>query len=70
MQYRIQFLDAAAAVISELIADAHNAVGAISLVVGMDWPPHAATIRVLDPNGREVHSAIRGDTSRATGPLP
>ena len=35
MQYQIQFLDPAA-VISELIADAHNAAGAIALVADID----------------------------------
>ena len=61
MQYRIQFLDAAAAVISELIADAHSAVGAIALVADLDWPPHTVTMRVLDVDGREVYSASKGD---------
>jgi hypothetical protein len=61
MQYRIQFLDGRANVIGELTADAHNAVGAIALVVGMDWPPHAVTMRVLDADGREVHCEIKGD---------
>jgi hypothetical protein len=31
----------------------------IALVADMDWPPHAVTLRVLDPDGREVHSAIK-----------
>jgi hypothetical protein len=61
MQYRIQFLDTAAAVISELIADARSARGAIALVADLDWPPHAVTMRVLDADGREVHSEIKGD---------
>ena len=65
MQYRIQFLDARAAVISELIADAHNAAGAIALVADLDWPPHAVTMRVLDVDRREIHSEIRGDQPRA-----
>jgi hypothetical protein len=60
MQYRIQFLDGRANVVRELTADAHNAVGAIALVVGTDWPPHAVTLRVLDADGREVHREIRG----------
>jgi hypothetical protein len=64
MQYRIQFLDAAAAVISELIADARSAHGAIALVVDLDWPPQAVTMRVLDTDGREVHSEIKGDRPR------
>ena len=61
MQYRIQFLDGAAAVISELIADADSAAGAIALVADIDWPPQAVTMRVLDADGREVHSATKGD---------
>ncbi len=61
MQYQIQFLDGSANVICELAADARNAVGAIALVTDIDWPPRAVTIRVLDTDGREVHSAIRGD---------
>jgi hypothetical protein len=44
MQYRIQFLDTAAAVISELIADARSAHGAIALVADLDWPPHAVAM--------------------------
>jgi hypothetical protein len=28
----------------------------------MDWPPRAVTIRVLDLDGREVHSKVKGDT--------
>jgi hypothetical protein len=58
MQYRIQFLDAAANV--SRAADAHNAVGAIALVLGADWPPHAVTMRVLDADGRELHSEAKG----------
>ena len=61
MQYRIQFLDARADVIRELTADARSAAHALSLVVDIDWPPGAVTIRVLDLDGREVHSAIKED---------
>ena len=64
MQYRIQFLDGHANVIRELTADARNAVGAIALVTDIDWPPRAVSIRVLDADGREVHSAIKGDHPR------
>ena len=60
MQYRIQFLDAAANVVRELSADAHNTVGAIALVAAPDWPPHAVAMRVLDALGRDVHSEIKG----------
>ncbi len=64
MQYRIQFIDASASVVREWSANARSFAGAIALVVDIDWPPHAATIRVLDPNGREVHSEIKGDRPR------
>ena len=64
MQYRVQFLDGRANVIREITADARNAVGAIALVTDIDWPPHAITIRVLDADGREVHSATKGDSQR------
>jgi hypothetical protein len=79
MQYQIQFLDAAAAVIGELIADAHNAAGAVALVADLDWPPHAVSMRVLDADGREVHSEIKGaglagrcalELQRFTLPMP
>jgi hypothetical protein len=64
MQYRVQFLDGRANVIRELTADARNAVGAIALVTEIGWPPHAVTIRVLDADGREVHSEAKGDSQR------
>ena len=61
---RILFLDGSACVIRELVADARNAARAISLLADIDWPPRATTMRVLDLDGREVHSAIRGDALR------
>jgi len=62
MQFRIQFLDGSARVIHELYADARNAVGAVALVADVDWPPRAVRMRVLDLDGREVHSKVKGDT--------
>jgi hypothetical protein len=64
MQYRIQFLDGHANVIRELTADARNAVGAVDLVTEIDWPTRAVSIRVLDLDGREVHSEVKGDRPR------
>jgi len=43
--------------LTPVAAAARNADGAIALV---DWPPRAVTMRVLDLDGREVHSAIKG----------
>jgi hypothetical protein len=60
MQFRIQFLDGSARVIRELHADARNAASAIELVRDMDWPPRAVTMRVLELDGREVHSQGQG----------
>jgi hypothetical protein len=31
------------------------------LVADIDWPQHAVTMRVLDLEGHEVHSAVKGD---------
>jgi hypothetical protein len=62
MQFRIQFLDGSERVIRELAADARNAAGAIALVADVDRPPRAVTMRVLDVDGREVHSKVKGDT--------
>jgi hypothetical protein len=27
----------------------------------LEWPPHAVTVRMLHVDGREVHSAVKGD---------
>jgi hypothetical protein len=59
MQYRIQFLDGAAHILREWSAYARSVAGAVSLVVDTDWPPRAVTMRVLDANGREVHSTTK-----------
>ena len=64
MQYRIQFLDGSASVVRELTADARNAIGAVALVAEIDWPPRAVSLRVLDADGREVHSATKADSQR------
>jgi hypothetical protein len=64
MQYRIQFLDGRAAVIRELTADARSATGAVALVSEIDWPPRAVTMRVLDTDGREIHSETKGNSER------
>ena len=60
VQYRIQFLDRSANVIREWSANARSLAGAIELIRDADWPPRAATMRVLDAYGREVHSCDQG----------
>jgi hypothetical protein len=37
-------------------SNASSAAGAFELVADEDWPPQAVSIRVLDADGREVHS--------------
>ena len=61
MQYRVQFLDSSARVVHELFADARNDVAAIELTVNIDWPPGAVGMRVLNVEGREIHSRVKGD---------
>ena len=61
MQYRIQFLDRQATVILELTADARNAAGAIELIKFEDWPVHAQAMKIIDPDGREVHFENEAD---------
>jgi hypothetical protein len=62
VQFRIQYLDGSANIIRELSADARSGMSACELVADMPWAPRAVTMRVLDADGREVHSAIKGDT--------
>jgi hypothetical protein len=64
VQYRIQYLDGSANIIRELSADARSGMSAFELVADMPWAPRAVTMRVLDADGREVHSAIKGDAPR------
>jgi hypothetical protein len=61
VQYRIQYLDCSANIIRELSADARGGMSALELVADMPWAPSAVTMRVLDADGREVHSAIKGE---------
>ena len=59
VQFRVQFLDVAAAVIQEMHIDAHSVAGAIELVAGLDWPAGAVRMVILDAVGVEVHSQWR-----------
>jgi hypothetical protein len=56
VQFRVQFLDVAAAVIQEMHIDAHSVAGAIELVAGLGWPAGAVRMVILDEVGVEVHS--------------
>ena len=61
MNFRVQFLDASAAVIAEWQADANDAVAAIEIVHGLDWPAAAERIQILDDQGRLVHWQSKND---------
>ncbi len=54
--YRVQFLDAYSAVIREYHADAHSISGAVALVEGLPWPQDATKLRLLDADGRDIHT--------------
>ncbi len=64
MQFRVEYLDGSARVIHEMHAEARDSICAVSLVRDLEWPPAAVTMRVLDGDGREVHSVVKGATQR------
>jgi hypothetical protein len=66
VQYRIQYLDGSTNIIRELSADARSGMSPFELVADLPWAPRAVTMRVLDTDGREVHSAIKGEVRGRT----
>jgi hypothetical protein len=64
VQYRIQFLDRSGNVVREWSANAQSVARAVALIV--DFGPirlAPSPMWVLDADGREVHSAARGDVA-------
>src|SRR5271170_2878030 len=61
MHYTVQFLDASATVIEEWHADANDVAGAIALIEGVSWPLDAVRMRILEPDGREVHERVKAE---------
>jgi hypothetical protein len=61
MNFRVQFLDAKAAIIAEWSAEANDAAGAIMLVEGLRWPAGAERMQILDARGRLVHWKAKAD---------
>jgi len=59
MNFRVQFLDASAAVVRETLVKARRVGLAIALYDGMEWPPDVVRMVILDAKGREVHSEER-----------
>jgi hypothetical protein len=47
MNYRVQFLDGSARIIS----DAHDTPGALEIIEGLDWPANAIRMRVFTRTG-------------------
>ena len=67
MRFRVQFLDASTNIIQELTVDARNAVTVLERISGIDWPPRAVTMRVLDPDAMPVHFEAKGEKSYGIG---
>ena len=61
MRYRIEFLDAANAVVHVRHAEAGSYANAFLLVAAKDWPPDAVSARLVDkPAGRELVDRFDG----------
>ena len=61
MRYYVQFLDASKNVLSEEQAESWSAPNVFDLTQE-DWPPHAGTLRVLDPDGYGILTLSKGET--------
>ncbi len=61
MLYCVQFLDASKNVLSEEQAESWSATKVFELTP-KDWPPHAVTLRVLDPDGYGILTLSKGET--------
>ncbi len=62
MQYSVQFLDATKKVLSEGKAESWSETNVFELGP-KDWPPHAVTLRVLDPDGYGILTLYKGEAS-------
>ncbi len=61
MPYWVEFLDASKNVLSEEQAESWSTTNVFELTPG-DWPPHAVTLRVLDPDGYGILTLSKGET--------
>jgi hypothetical protein len=55
MRYRIRFLNRSPEIIRETTTDVRSAAGVIALVAGIEWPPDAITLQIVDVAGREIY---------------
>jgi len=60
MRCRVQFLDASKNVLSETQAESGSATNVFELVPE-DWPPHAVTLRLLDPYEYNILTVSKGE---------
>ncbi len=63
VRYRLQFLDVSKAIVSETEVEWWHKTNFFGLAP-KDWPPHAATLRVLDPEGRPVLVVSKGESRK------
>ncbi len=61
MRYLVQFLDRSKNILSEAEAGSWSETNVFELGP-KDWPPDAATLRVLDPDGYGVLTLSKGET--------
>ncbi len=55
MEFRVQLLGGSANIVQGLAVNARNPAGAIEMLTGIDWPPRAITMRIIDSNGTTIH---------------
>jgi len=60
MPHWVQFLDASKNVLSEEQAESWSETNVFELGL-KDWPPHAVTLRVLDPDGYGILTLSKGE---------
>ena len=60
MKYRLEFLDDFANVVREMHSYAWSVSSLVDLLAVIDWPPVSVRVRILESDGREIHSQRRG----------
>ena len=60
MKYRLEFLDNFANVVREMHSYAWSVSSLVDLLAVIDWPPVSVRVRILESDGREIHSQRRG----------
>ena len=55
VRYHVQFGGRSARVVCEMRASARSIQHVIEMLKAIDWPPAAASLRILDRDGHQVH---------------